>query len=443
MNISKFINQDQRGRRNPSLVLAMFVRLFLLITVLLMLFGHSEYQVDLSGISLFMAMTFAMALLYALWLRNDEHVSRQALYQFMVDTVIITGLVHFTGGVNSGLSLLYPLVILAAGIIVAGQLAVRVAVLSACLYLTLIVLEAGGTLPYRGVPPSPYENLWQVSQQAMLQVLLFAFFAGISSYVGDRYIYQSRQLRRLRDMTKSALSSVSVPLLAVQKPEGRIRLANPAACQVLQKDEEALEGALFDDIFWEQPSSPGENNFGQHRLWWIKREDGTTFPASLEISNNSLSGAILNAFHHDTEEAEINLVAFQDMSRIMAEEEDIRNHEKAHTAVGMITEMAHLVRNPLTAIRGAGELINAAVEAALSHQHQITEEEFVTLKSMCEIIFEQTQELNTKVEDFMTYASGDQEKLLDLINKANLWGDRVIKTRGKQNSGKEENNPHS
>ncbi len=424
-----WIKKDQVGSRHPPLALVMLARLALLALLLVVLLGFSDYTLDFLEISLFMGLTFAISLLYTLWMRQDGDYSRQAMCQFAVDAFIITGLVHFTGGAASALSLLYPLLILSAGIIVSGRVAVKTALLSSFLYIILIALEYNDFLPYRGEEPSPYENLASLSQMTMLQVLLFVFFAAVSSYVSDRYLYQSLQLRRLREMTKSTLESVSVPLLAIKNPEGLIKLANPAACRLLKRSESELADSQFSALFAERAPTPREIISEQDCVWCLKKADGTSFPVSLEISKDSLSGAVLSAIHQDSEDAEVNLVAFQDMSRLMQEEEGIRTTEKTKTAVGMITEMAHVVRNPLTAIRGAGELINAAVEEALSRQHQITEEEFHTLKSMCEIIFDQTRELNSKVEDFMSYADGDQEKLLDLVAQANLWGERVTKKR--------------
>ncbi len=427
MNISTVIRRDQLARKHLPLVYVMLGRLLLLGLLLMLIMVFSPHPVNLQSVSLFMAITFVLAILYALWLQRADTVKQGALYQFTVDVFIITGLVHFTGGIGSSLVLLYPLLILVAGIVVSGRLAIRVALLAVCLYSLLMILEITGTLPYQGPEPSPYAFPAQAIQTGLMQILLFSFFAAASSYLADRYLYQNRQLHRLRDMAKSTLSSVSVPLLAVQRPGGLIRLANRAACHVLQKKAGELEGRPFDDFF-AGPSPPlEESDREDQHVWWMNKADGAKFPASFEISGGSLSGALLNIFEDGQEQGEVCLVAFRDMTRVMAREEDIRNTEKTDTAVGMVTEMAHVVRNPLTAIRGASELINAAVEAALARQQQITEAEFLTLKSMCEVIFDQTRELDNKVQDFMNYAAHDRKKLLDLISNANLWGKRVIR----------------
>ncbi len=407
----------------PPLAVVMLGRLSLLCLILFLLTGFTEYKLELAEISLFMAATFLVSLAYTLSLRKTANVPGSTLYQFTVDVFIVTGLVHFTGGINSTFTLLYPLVILAAGIVVSGNLAVKVAILSILLYATLITLEATEAMPYRGSGASPYDHRAQVAQLTMMQILLFALFATASNYLSDRYFNQARQLQRLRNIAKSTLSSVTTPLLAVKGAENLIKLANPSACRVLQRSEAELEGSPFTDLFKERPPTDAKT---PEQIWWMKKGDGSIFPASLEISEGTLPAVILNTLHDDPDEGQLNLVAFHDIAELANREKTILDSEKTFAAAGMINEMAHVVRNPLTAIRGAGELINAAVEAALSHQHQINEKDFTTLKSMCEVIFEETQNLNSRVESFMQYATLDQKELLELITKTNRWREQVF-----------------
>jgi len=66
----------------------------------------------------FIAFAYIITIPYSLWLRNQNRMRRLAPLQFLVDLVFVSGLVYFTGGRGLDfLILLYPLIILSAGIL--------------------------------------------------------------------------------------------------------------------------------------------------------------------------------------------------------------------------------------------------------------------------------------------------------------------------------------
>ena len=65
-----------------------------------------------------MGIAFTITIPYSLWLRSKIRTFQFAPLQFLVDLIMVTGLVYFSGGIHSEFTLLYPLVILSAGIAV-------------------------------------------------------------------------------------------------------------------------------------------------------------------------------------------------------------------------------------------------------------------------------------------------------------------------------------
>ncbi len=427
MNWKAIIAKDPVGSRWTTLVTVMLARLLILALIVLALSGLTKGNVDVWGVSLFLALTFLITIIYSFWLRHDERTVRTSvLYQFTVDVFIITGLIHFTGGIESVLSLLYPLVILAAGIVVSGRMALKVALLALVLYSTMIVLEATGTLPYQGTS-NPYDDSAAVYQTLMMEVLLFVMFAAAASYLSDQYLSQARQLKRLRIIARATLDNVAMPLIAFDRG-GTVVTANPGACAMLGIAHDDLKGTKIGDMFLKESPRLDSPEDASH-LWWMKRGDGGRVPVSYQASTGNFPAALVNAFQENDDELELTLVAVRDVSALMEEQKRREQGGRTVGAVGMITEMAHVVRNPLTAIRGANDLINSAVEAALARQHEITSDDFVNLKSLCNLISEQVQSLDGKVDAFM-FATGDEKKLNEIMTEADKWASRILKRQG-------------
>lgn len=434
----RFLRKDEITSKWPSLVAVMLARLtlvFLLVFLVAVMQGSMNPGV---GIYVFMGVVFLITIPYSLWLREDDKRHAVSTYQFAVDVVIITGLVHFTGGINSQLSMLYPLVILAAGIVVSGRLALKTALLSAFLYATLITLEMSGALVYRGSGPFPYSDPPEVLQYLMLRILIFVFFAAASSYLADKCFYQTKQLERLRVIATAILDNVAIPLLAVFE-DGRIMLANPAAATMLRDPREKITGRTINDFFPDTVPSLDSTQDALH-IWTMRRADGSEFPVTLQVSRGNFPSAVLGSLADNPGGVDLYIVALRDMSDVLdASATGAGDVERTRTAAGMIAEMAHVVRNPLTAIRGAGEILNSAVDTMFERSREITESDWEAVKSMAALIHEQTSDLDAKVNYLLQCASDNPDKLKELIADAEKWHEKInpqgVAKHGNHSSG--------
>ncbi len=409
----------------------MLARLLLLVFMLLSLVAAMRYHVDETAAYIFVAVTFLITIPYAVWLRRETTTEVSMLYQFAVDVIIVTGLIHFTGGANSQLSLLYPLVILSAGVVVSGRLALKIALLSVFLYATLIALETRGSLVYRGPFPSPYDQPGEVFQVLMFRILIFALFAAAVSYIADTCFYQEKQLERLRLIANAILDSVGVPLMAVYS-DGRILQCNGGAAAMLDMPPPELIGKHLKDVFGDAVPNITNPEDG-HRIWNMKRSNGDLFPVTFQASSGNFPAAVIGSLTDRANGIELYLVAFRDMTDILAQQNAETLSTRQKTAAGMIAEMAHVVRNPLTAIRGAGEILNSAVDAMFLKSDRLTEKDWDAVKAMSELIFQQTRELNDKVDYFLKCAAEDPDKLMALVEDADEWAARLFSPKGTEN----------
>ncbi|MFO7820719.1 MAG: PAS domain-containing protein [Lentisphaeria bacterium] len=374
-----------------TLLYIMLSRLLLLLVMLATGVAMVHFRADDIAFFVFIALAFLITIPYAVWMRHEARRTQSQDYQFVVDVVLITGFIHFTGGIESQLSLLYPLVILGAGIVSSGKLALQISILSIFGYATLILLEASGALIYRGTPPFPYADSIEVVQVLMLRVLIFAFFAAACSYLADRCFIQDKQLQRLRVIANSILDNVGVPLLAVYE-DGQIMLANPAAAKMLGYSREELKGKQFEELF--PKDAPAlENDADSSKLWKMKRCDDSLISVTFQSTKGNFPAAVIGSLAENPRGVDLNIVTLRDMTDLLEHDDQARLSERQRTAVDMVTEMAHVVRNPLTAIRGAGELLDASLSSMFKEAGQLTEDDWETVRSMCEVIFEQTKAL--------------------------------------------------
>jgi two-component system sensor histidine kinase PilS (NtrC family) len=375
----------------------------------------------------FIALAFVVNVPFTLWLRHEETARESVPHQFILDTLIITGLIHYTGGINSQLCLLYPLAILSAGLVLSGPAAVKIAVLSIVLYVTLVLLEMQGILVYRGALPSPYDSPTWLAQTLMLRILLFIFFAGAGSYLADRCAYQNSQIRQLRQVAEFIFDNVRIALLAVEK-DGRIVFANAAALDLLGLTAQTRKLATFNEFFSAEKPDLNDPELGG-KVWAMHRVDGTCFHGSLEVSLGQFP-----IIEEDTgggiSSAERYVIALRDMTEILKLQQRAHDSAKLRTALGIATEVGHWVRNPLTAIKMAVDLERSMLENR--NQKRLTDADLALLGTMCRVIAEETNRLEDKVDYLLKCADEDHSKLLDLMSEAETWTSRVRPMTGEK-----------
>lgn len=203
-----------------NLVRVLAVRLALLS---LLLGASSLLLPDYGGaFHVFVGLAFMLTIPYSLWIRDHVRLHELSYLQFLVDVVVVTGLVYFTGGMRSGLVLLYPLVIVAAGIVSPWWRAMQIAVLCVLAYSTLAVLGMERVLvPYAGeVASQGYEHGLVIM---VLHGMTFLLFGVAGAFMSRRCLYlePSEQPGEL-DRWRSAAAMASQMAHEVRNPVAAI-----------------------------------------------------------------------------------------------------------------------------------------------------------------------------------------------------------------------------
>ncbi|HBA85860.1 MAG TPA: hypothetical protein DCZ95_17390 [Verrucomicrobia bacterium] len=350
--------QVQKGQEKPlagtwlAAVSVMCIRLVLmtgLMAALAFVLPH-----DNAAFFALMAIAYVISIPYALWLKNRERISQLMPLQFLVDLVLVTGVVYFTGGVASDLALLYPLVILSAGMITTPLRAIQVTVLCILSYVTLVLLIQQGVLMSYGNPIRSYDWI-SLLRTLLMNVLIFSCFGAAGVYVSKRCNFADKRIERFREMAELIFRKVGAGLILFDE-KGVILMANEHACKSLGLTDEVLIGSHLNNYMaadWVQESVQGAEDVSQ---CYFKRSDGKTFPVSFEIATVSLPAEAIPGYEGKGN-LEAVIMAFNDISPILEMQQQVKHAERVRAANQMAAEIAHEIRNPLAAISGSVQVL--------------------------------------------------------------------------------------
>ncbi len=406
----------------PALLGVMGLRLFLL-TALLGILSHLISSDSVAFFAL-MAMAYVVSIPYALWLRNRDRAGRLSSLQFLVDLVLVTGVVYFTGGWNSDLSLLYPLVILSAGMVSTPLRAAQATVLSILAYLTLLVLLRQGVLvPYGPSMDSSEWGGW--SKTVFLRVMLFMCFGAAAIYMSGKCHYADARIERFRKLSEIIFHKVGAGLIVFDE-KGLILMANEQACAILGLEEKTLLGSALKEYMtadWVQETAHGAGDLSQ---CYFKRSDGRSVPVSFEIATVALPSEIV-AGHREKGTIDGVIMAFHDISPILEMQERIKDGERIQAANEMAAEIAHEIRNPLAAISGSVQVLQRLERRAFLGDQNSASILLNEKNATFDRIVNESSRLDQTIErfiDFTEYSPEAFAKLQEYLNTSDFTAPR-------------------
>ncbi len=301
------------------------------------------------------------------WSRRIN-LNAYAAYQVLCDTVVVTGLVYTMGGVSSPFTAIYGLTVVGAAFLAYR----RGALLSAG--MNVVALTGLGVLEVVQSNPEPHVVSATVTTNALGLVLI----ALLGGELAQRLLTTGRELVEATERAEHLAQDLSKVLetirsgIALVGPNGELRSCNGTALALFPSLAEQLAPSAIEG--W----SPGGND-----VWEVRTADDN--PRSVLVTRSVLQdGGALLIFEDVTE--------FRSMQQRIAREERL-------AAVGRLSAgIAHEIRNPLTSLSGAVQLLD------LSEGDQ-------RLRS---IIQREVERLNRLVSDFMNMGTPPALKLAPL-----------------------------
>ncbi|HEY7677085.1 MAG TPA: ATP-binding protein [Candidatus Methylomirabilis sp.] len=347
-----------------------------------------------------LAVTFALSILYLVFLPRASNLRLFAQAQIGLDLLIQTALVHFTGGVESAFSFTYIFTIYAAAALLGRRDSLLTASAGSILYGGLINLHYYGELLGwdglgglgRGRPPS------YAAFQVFINIVAFFAVAILSSHLaerlreaGQRLQERTLDLRNLQTLHRDIIANIPSGVMTLDLG-GRIISFNQAAQRITGYPAEAL----CDRPWTESPFAvyPAVGTFlqapeaatPQHAFDNIRRQDGRLIPVGIGLSPlRDEAGSVLGL-----------VVIFQDLTERMRLEEHLRQTDRL-AAVGQVAAgIAHEIRNPLAAISGCVQLLQDEGSATARHRR------------LLDIVLRETDRLKLITGQFLDFARPKQ-----------------------------------
>ena len=330
---------------------------------------------------------YTLSLFYVLLLSFWQEHRLQASLQVLTDLALVSLVVHETGGWDSSLNFLYPLVIIVASVLLPRVWAHLVAALAFILYGTVLELNYYGLVHSYCTTHPELKAL-----QAIIFVNLFAFLA--VAYLGGLLAAKLRQVRvelkdasgaleNLQALHENIIHSISSGLITTGL-DGRITLVNSAAQKLLECFRSELLGTPVNKLFLDAlPNVESERPHAEVRLDapGAYRKTFRVRVAALTVPGRGVLGYVY---------------ALDDLTEIRRLEREVRMQDRLAAVGRLAAAIAHEIRNPLTSIAGSASMLSAAPE--MSEEH----------RKLLEIVTRESQRLNNIISDFLAYSRGKQ-----------------------------------
>jgi two-component system, NtrC family, sensor histidine kinase PilS len=347
----------------------------------------------ITTILLWYGLSFFFVVLLALW---REH-RLQASLQVLTDLILVSLVVHETGGWDSSLNFLYPLVIIVASVLLPRVWAHLVAALAFILYGTVLELNYFGLVPSYASSHPGLKTLQSIIFVNLFAFLAVAYLAGLLTaklrQVGVQLKRTSGALESLQALHENIIHSISSGLITTGL-DGRITLVNGAAQRLLERTPAELLGMRVDQLFLdslptvESPQAHGE----------IRFDAPTKFRKTLRVRVSALTVP---------ERGELGYVyVFDDLTEIRRLEREVRMQDRLAAVGRLAAAIAHEIRNPLTSIAGSVSMLSGV--PAMNEDH----------RRLLDIVTRESQRLNSIITDFLAYSRTKQYQLdkIDLIH---------------------------
>ncbi len=382
-------------RRIARLMVARLALCLGIFAVALVFVGAGEEGAESVELGLYgtIAFTFLVTLVYAALFRFIRSPARFAAIQLTTDVGIVTSLVFFSGGADSIFSFLYLPITLYGAVLFDRRGAYGTAVLASAGYGAVLLsadpIEMASVL--RGA--ASFERvfaLWVVHTSALLVVaLLSSALARELRIAGEALNESASDLFRLRHLHEHTVDSLNSGLLTTDSG-GLVRSLNPEAEHITGRTQAEALGLDVEEIL------PGVRE---------ALEVGRETPSGgrlrvrmplVQPGGRKLHLGLASSILRDGEgRANGWVVIFQDVTEVVAMEQELRRSERLAGIGQLAADIAHEIRNPLAAISGSVEML----EPSLPEDEGDPEP-----RRLMGIVLREIDRLNDLITEFLQFA---------------------------------------
>jgi two-component system sensor histidine kinase PilS (NtrC family) len=330
------------------------------------------------------ASLYFLTIIYAIMTRIIKKTSQFVLFvyvQITIDIIAETVLIYMTGGIESMFSLMFPLSIISAAIVLNRRACYIVATLGSICYGLLIDLQFYKVLE---IPTGLVFTEKDYFYNIFAHISAFYLIAFLIGYLSDKLHSATKSLEE-RDTVLSDLKAFSKYVIE-SMPSGvfttdlnrRIITFNTSAQVITKLHSTDVVGKNPEEIFpflrnFKEPSDRIEGEIGRN---------GSIVPIGMRLSKLM-----------DGSGNSIGLIGvFQDLTELKKMETEVKIKEKWAFIGELSASIAHELRNPLASLKGSVEMLR---ENKVSAEHA---------DRLMNIALSEMDRLNGIITDFLLYA---------------------------------------
>ena len=384
----------QQSQKIQTLIVGRLLIIFLLlVTSWIWHGGRLTLTADNFPQGLFFVFLIAVGLtiIYFALVRFNKNFGWQIRIQFFLDALLITWLVRQTGDLTSPYITLYIILIAVSSIFLHARETILLALINALLFAALSIMSVFGALESanRNFEGSKLVQIIGFHTVAFLIVGLLASRLSDRQASGEKLKETAKTLADLRVLHERIIESIRSGLVTTDL-DGNIYSFNAAATEITGYSAEKMLGKPIVSLL---------GNFEESvKMLLEMTETSDQQPPRFETDTITPEGfavrvgySISPLFSEKGEETGL-IVTFQDLTEIRTMEESVRRKDRL-AAVGRVAAgLAHEIRNPLGAMRGAIQVLQTSIPPETSQA------------KLMDIVLRESDRLNKIITNFLTYA---------------------------------------
>jgi two-component system sensor histidine kinase PilS (NtrC family) len=383
-------NEVSLQKLQTLIVGRLIVIFLLLVTSWLWYSGSVELTLNNfpEGPFLVFVVSVGLTAVYFLLSRISRRLDWQARAQFLIDAMLITWLVWQTGDLTSPYITLYIVLIGVSSAFLRPRATFLMSVICVLFFSLLAALTALSILE-SSVSHSIARIIQIVSFHAIAFLVVGLLASSLSERLssGEQLKEATRSLATLQALHERIVESIRSGLITTDL-EGNIYTLNAAASEITGYSAEQMRGksifSLFGNI--KQPIALSLDNTETDQPPRFETDLVTPEGFAVRIGYN-----ISQLFAEDNTRSGL-IVTFQDLTEIRSMEESIKRKDRL-AAVGRVgAGLAHEIRNPLGAMRGAIQVLESNTPPESMQA------------DLMKIILRESDRLNSIITNFLSYA---------------------------------------
>lgn len=387
-NLSANVTQMQRVQ---TLVIGRLVLVFLLLVTSWTTYsGGAEFSLENFPQGTFLVGIVAVGLtaIYFLLLRVSRALVWQLRAQFGIDALMVTWLVWRTGDLTSPYITLYIVLIATSSFYLRPQATLVMSLICAGLFATLAGMVGFSVIESTGAS----QSLPKIVQVVSFNIVAFLVVGILAAKLSGRHSFSdelqeaTKSLASLRALHERIVESIRSGLITTDL-EGTIYTFNAAATEITGYKAEDVRGQSIYDMIRDIGDSIALSLDSSG-------EQLPRFEADLETPDGFAVriGYSVSHLFSESNEASGYIITFQDLTEIRSMEDSVRRTDRL-AAVGRVgAGLAHEIRNPLGAMRGAIQVLESNTPPESMQA------------DLMSIILRESDRLNSIITNFLSYA---------------------------------------